>query len=111
LRRSSGAEIQKHVSSREDSGFTIVEHPSIPRGSGLDALSRWVDPQYFNTIGIPILRGRTLDPSKRLEHADEIVISQAFVEKVFPGRRPAWQTPQGRRPHARDRRRSRRHAL
>src|SRR3974390_3105345 len=72
----------------EDSGFTIIEHPPLPRGSGLDALNRWVDPQYFSTMGIPILRGRTLDPAKRVKDADEIVISQAFAQKFFPNEDP-----------------------
>jgi hypothetical protein len=30
-----------------DSTFSIVEHPPLPQGSGLVALSRWADPQYF----------------------------------------------------------------
>jgi hypothetical protein len=37
--------------------FNIVEHPPLPQGSGLFALSRWADPKYFGAMGIPVLRG------------------------------------------------------
>jgi putative ABC transport system permease protein len=41
-----------------DWGFTIVEHPPLPQGSGLVAIRLWADPKYFGTMGIPLLRGR-----------------------------------------------------
>jgi predicted permease len=71
-----------------DWSFTIVEHPPLPQGSGLFALSRWADPKYFNAIGIPILRGRTFDAGKRLDAANEVVISQSFASQYFPGEDP-----------------------
>lgn len=72
----------------EDSGFSIVEHPPLPVGSTLDALNRWVDPQYFTAMGIPILRGRTLDAARRLGDANEIVVSEALARKFFPNEDP-----------------------
>jgi len=71
-----------------DWSFSIVEHPPLPQGSGLFALSRWADPKYFNAMGIPILRGRTFDAGKRLDAADEVVISQSFAGQFFPGEDP-----------------------
>jgi putative ABC transport system permease protein len=68
--------------------FTIVEHPPLPQGSGLFALSRWADPRYFQAMGIPILRGRTFDAGKRLDAATEVVISQSFASQFFPGEDP-----------------------
>ncbi len=79
-----------------DWSFTIVEHPPLPQGSGLYALSRWADPKYFSAIGIPILRGRTFDAGKRLEAANEVVISQSFAGQFFPG-----EDPLGRHIHVR----------
>jgi predicted permease len=67
--------------------FSIVEHPPLPQGSGLVALSRWADPQYFGAIGIPILRGRTFD-GKRLDAANEAIISQSFASQYFPSEDP-----------------------
>jgi predicted permease len=71
-----------------DWSFTIVEHPPLPQGSGQFALSRWADPKYFNAMGIPILRGRTFDAAKRLDAANEVMISQSFAEQFFPGEDP-----------------------
>jgi len=67
--------------------FSIVEHPPLPQGSGLSALSRWADPKYFRAMGIPILRGRTFD-GKRLDAANEVIISQSFASQYFPGEDP-----------------------
>jgi predicted permease len=74
--------------SQMDWSFTIVEHPPLPQGSGLFALSRWADPKYFGAMGIPILRGRTFDSGKRLDAADEVIISQSFASQYFPGEDP-----------------------
>jgi predicted permease len=72
----------------EDSNFTIVEHPPLPRGTGNSALNRWADAGYFGAIGIPMLRGRTFNESLRLDKANEIVVSDGFVKKYFPGEEP-----------------------
>ncbi len=71
-----------------DWSFTIVEHPVLPQGTVLDAIKRWADPKYFGAIGIPILRGRTFDGGKRLDAANEIIISQAFAKQFFAGEDP-----------------------
>jgi predicted permease len=71
-----------------DEIFSIVEHPTLPQGSGLAALSRWADSKYFGAMGIPILRGRTFDSGKRLDAADEALISQSFAREYFPSEDP-----------------------
>jgi putative ABC transport system permease protein len=71
-----------------DWGFTIVEHPPLPQGKGIFALDRWADSKYFAAMGIPILRGRTFDDSKRLNGANEVIISQSFANQFFPGEDP-----------------------
>jgi len=60
----------------------------LPQGSVLDAARRWADPKYFAAMGIPILRGRTFDGSKRLNAAKEVIISQSFANQYFPGEDP-----------------------
>ena len=71
-----------------DTHFTIVEHPPLPQGSGIFALNRTADPRYFEAMGIPILRGRTFNPSLRLNLANEIIVDQTFVNKFMPGEEP-----------------------
>src|SRR5207237_2345495 len=72
----------------EDSGFTVVEHPPLSKGTGIWALNRTADPGYFAAMGIPILRGRTFNASLRLDQANEIIVSDGFVKKYFPGEEP-----------------------
>jgi predicted permease len=71
-----------------DWGITVVEHPPLPKGAVLDAIGHWADPQYFGAMGIPILRGRTFDVSKRLDKANEVIISQSFANQYLPGEDP-----------------------
>jgi putative ABC transport system permease protein len=52
------------------------------------AIYRWADPGYFAAMGIPVLRGRTFDDGKRLDKANEIVISKKFADRKLPGENP-----------------------
>jgi putative ABC transport system permease protein len=71
-----------------DWAFTIVEHPPLPQGSGMTALGRWADPKYFGAIGIPLVAGRTFESGKRLDAANEAIISESFAKRYFPGEDP-----------------------
>jgi predicted permease len=66
-----------------DSGFRIAEHPPLPLGQSQYAIVRWADPGYFSALGIPFLRGETFDQNQRLEKADQVIVSQSFVQKYF----------------------------
>lgn len=66
-----------------DTGFTIAEHPPLPLGKKQLAVVRWADPGYFHAMGIPVLRGRSFDLSKRLADANEVVVSLSFVRQFF----------------------------
>ena len=71
-----------------DDNFNIVEHPPLPQGKGIYALDRTADPRYFETIGIPIFRGRTFNPALHLNDADEAVVDQLFARTFLPGEEP-----------------------
>jgi predicted permease len=71
-----------------DSGFTIVEHPPLPRGNGILAVYRSADPGYFAAMGIPLLRGRTFGDNQKLDQVNEVVISESLARKFFPGEDP-----------------------
>jgi len=71
-----------------DWAVTILEHPPLPQGKGMTVLGRWADPQYFGAMGIPIVEGRTFDANKRLDAANEVVISESFRKRYFPGEDP-----------------------
>jgi len=71
-----------------DWAVTVLEHPPLPPGNGMSVLGRWADSKYFGAMGIPIVEGRTFDASKRLGAANEVVISESFRKRYFPGEDP-----------------------
>jgi putative ABC transport system permease protein len=71
-----------------DMGFTIVEHPALPQGKGIFAIYRFADPGYFGAMGIPMLRGHSFDDNQKVDLANEVVVSESFVRKYFPGEDP-----------------------
>ncbi|HET7696893.1 MAG TPA: ABC transporter permease [Vicinamibacterales bacterium] len=58
---------------------------------------RWVTPQYFRTMGIPLRRGRDVEEADARDRAWVAVVSASFVERYWPG-----QDPIGRRFRHRD---------
>ena len=71
-----------------DSSLQVIEHPATPVNQTPIEIIRWADPEYFKAIGIPLLRGRSFDPGKRLDRALEVVISKSLMDKYFPGEDP-----------------------
>ncbi|HEX3986801.1 MAG TPA: ABC transporter permease [Acidobacteriaceae bacterium] len=66
-----------------DDVFTIHEHPPLPHGQVLDALTRFVDPGYFAAMQIPVLTGATFPANDRLDQAQDVVVNQALVRQYF----------------------------
>jgi putative ABC transport system permease protein len=60
----------------------------LPQGKGTSAINRSADPGYFAAMGIPILRGHTFDSGQELDRANEVIISESFAKKYFPGEDP-----------------------
>src|SRR5207245_9996211 len=55
----------------------------------------WVLADYLQTMGIPLLRGRTFGPEDRLETQAVAIVSQSFARKFWPrqdaiGKRIRW---------------------
>ena len=71
-----------------DHGFTVAEHPPLPQGQAQFAIHRWVDADYFEALGIPLLRGRTFGPEQRLDKANEVIISDSFARQYFGAEDP-----------------------
>jgi predicted permease len=46
---------------------------------------RWVTPQYFKTMGIPLRRGRDVEDADTGDRAWVAVVSASFVERYWPG--------------------------
>jgi predicted permease len=67
---------------------SVVEHPPLAKGEGLDLMVRRADPGYFSAIQIPLVRGRIFTLDERLERGHVTVISQSAAQLCFPGEDP-----------------------
>jgi putative ABC transport system permease protein len=53
---------------------------------------RWVTPQYFSTMGIPLHRGRDVEDGDRGDREWVAVVSASFAERYWPGQDPIGRT-------------------
>jgi putative ABC transport system permease protein len=72
----------------QDEGFSVVEHPPLPQGLAQYAIFRSADPGYFAAMGIPLLRGQTFDPNRKLDRANQAIVNAAFAKQYFPNEDP-----------------------
>ncbi len=84
------------------SSFDIEEHP-MPEGQQPDSPMRIVGPNYFETMGIPILQGRGFAETDRLKSLPVVIVNERFVQKFFPGQNalgkriiPSWSVDDGK---------------
>jgi len=69
----------------EDAYFDVVGRASGEGGERPGADRRQVAPGYFETLGIPLLEGRTLQPADRADATPAMVISEAMAREYWPG--------------------------
>jgi putative ABC transport system permease protein len=68
---------------------TIGGRPPAPPGQEPSANYRLISPGYFQALGIPLRRGRQLEPRDDVAGAPMVaVIDEAFAQKHFPGEDP-----------------------
>jgi putative ABC transport system permease protein len=68
--------------------------PVVPDGQGEagprtpNAISRFVTPGFFNTLRIPLLKGRDVSDADDVNQPWVAVVSESFVKKFFPNEDP-----------------------
>jgi putative ABC transport system permease protein len=79
-----------------DLDVDVEEHPLPEEQRGL-AQANVVTPDYFQTLGMPILRGRGISERDTIDSAKVVVVNEAFVKQFFPGEDPIGKriTPTG----------------
>lgn len=68
--------------------FSIEGRPPRPQGDELSTHVRVSDGGYFQTMGIPLLRGRNFTELETSEARHVILISEAMARRHFPGEDP-----------------------
>jgi putative ABC transport system permease protein len=68
--------------------FTIEGRPAPDPGEKLSTELRVVDEEYFRTMRIPVLAGRTFTPQEEVADRKVCVINQAMARTYFPSENP-----------------------
>jgi predicted permease len=66
----------------------VEADPSRAQAGGIEPGVAYVDGPYFQTLRIPLLRGRTFGAQDAARPADEAIVSHAFAEQYWPGTNP-----------------------
>jgi putative ABC transport system permease protein len=69
------------------STFTIEGRP-VPDGQEPDGEVTTVTPDYFRTMGIPLLTGRTFTEQDKTDSPSVVIISETLARRNFPGEDP-----------------------
>jgi putative ABC transport system permease protein len=64
--------------------FNILERPTPPNQTPPGEIYRVITPPYFETIGLPLLRGRLLTRDDRLDGMHAVVVNAALAKKYWP---------------------------
>ena len=75
---------------RPYSNIAIVGHPPVATNGGMVGF-RWVSPDYFRAMGIPILAGRAFLESERTSGAGPVILSATLARRLFGHESPLGQ--------------------
>ena len=71
-----------------DTWFTIEGRPPLAPSDRPDADQRTISTEYFQTMGIPLIKGRYFTRNDTLQSARVVIISQSLAERYFPVQNP-----------------------
>jgi putative ABC transport system permease protein len=74
-----------------NTGFKIVGRPVPPPGQGPSTDVRVVDSDYFETMGVPLLRGRNFTADELREPRQKILINEVLARTYFASEDPIGQ--------------------
>jgi putative ABC transport system permease protein len=69
-------------------GFSIPGRPVKPPGQQDFAYLRWVTPDYFRVIGVPLVAGRFFTPDDAIGRAPVVIVNAAMSARHFPSEDP-----------------------
>jgi putative ABC transport system permease protein len=71
--------------------FQVTGRAPLPIAQQPQAQISVVSRDFFGTLGIPLRNGRTFDSRDTSRSPDNIVVSETFAKKIFPGENPLGQ--------------------
>jgi putative ABC transport system permease protein len=70
------------------SDFTIVGRPPVLPTEKPASQNRWVSPGYFQTLGIPVLKGREFTPQDNAQAPGVVIVDEALAKRYWPNESP-----------------------
>ena len=71
--------------------FAIVGEPPLPPGESHGTDVRVIEPEYFRTMGIPLLSGREFNEREFAQQSNVVIINKTLADKFFAGKNPLGQ--------------------
>jgi putative ABC transport system permease protein len=87
VQSAAGTMILPMTSDNADVSFENPEQP-VPEGQRPGADISLITPEYFHTMGTPILQGRDFNDADVKSSMPVMIINKAFAEKYFPNENP-----------------------
>ena len=80
----SGGEAPPFTGVGSATDFLIVGQPAPPPGESLGTNVRVIEPDYFRTMNIPLLRGRLFEDREFAHQSNVVIVNKAFADRFFP---------------------------
>jgi predicted permease len=71
--------------------ISVAGQPPLTGGTGGMVVWRWVTPEYFKALDIPVLRGQSFTEQQRTSSEHVIILSSLLASRLFPGKDPIGQ--------------------
>ncbi|MCI0491160.1 MAG: ABC transporter permease [Blastocatellia bacterium] len=71
--------------------FAVKGRPAPPPDQVVDAETYFASPDYFSTIGIPLVRGERFTARDRADTPGVVIINETMVRRYWPGEDPIGQ--------------------
>src|SRR5262249_13434551 len=68
--------------------FNVEGDPIPPPGQEVEANIRVANESYFQTLGVPLLKGRLFDERDKAGAPGVVIINKSLVDRLFAGRDP-----------------------
>jgi predicted permease len=66
-------------------------HRMVPGTAPIPIASTWVDENYFNTLGVPVLRGRAVTNADTFDSPRIAIVNESFARTYWPSDDPIGQ--------------------
>ncbi|MEX2282445.1 MAG: ABC transporter permease [Gemmatimonadota bacterium] len=71
-----------------EAGFSVEDHAPAPGEPALITPYASISPEYFQALGVRLLRGRAFSDADRRDGASVVIVDQTFADRFWPGTDP-----------------------